>query len=142
MQGQRRHGGLVRFSVLPNAIYCDDAALYFQNRFLGLIRTRQIKVQKLDDIRKTQQFDRLAGEGVDDFAHQSVDSTSVEASSAWPTDSKLIYKVLRRAVSMSARLEAYGFADLSSKCIERWLKDIRKADLEITMASGKAGAGR
>ena len=85
---------------------------------------------------------RLAGEGLDDFADQSVDSTSVEASSAWPTDSKLIYKFLRRAVSMSSKLGAYGFADLSSRCIERWLEDIRKADFEIAMASGKAGAAR
>ena len=85
---------------------------------------------------------RMAGEGLEDFLDLAVDSTSVSASSAWPTDSKLIYKLLRRAVCVSAKLKKYGFAELSSKCIDRWLEEIRKADFAIAMAAGRSGASR
>jgi hypothetical protein len=76
-------------------------------------------------------------EGLDDFAEMTVDSTAVEADTAWPTDSMIILKLLARIWRIGSDLEQYGTENLQRHWTEQWLKKMRRENLAIVMADGK-----
>ena len=92
-------------------------------------------------IHRTQLL-RAMGEGLEDFRDLSVDSTSVEASSRWPTDSSSIERLLERAWRLGRSLDRWGLPAFKSGCAERWLKEIAKLDFQISTLKEQPGAKR
>ena len=85
---------------------------------------------------------RATDESLEDFRELSVDSTAVEASSRWPTDSSLIERLLERAWRLGRHLDNWGLPAFKSGCVERWLKEIGKLDFQISVSKDRVGAQR
>lgn len=88
------------------------------------------------------QLGNVRERGLDDFELLSVDSTAVRASSEWPTESKIIHKLLARVLAKGERLKEFELSPMRCACSERWIEQIRKTDFEIALCSNKAGAVR
>lgn len=83
---------------------------------------------------------QMATEELDDFKKAYIDSTSVKASSDWPTDSRMLYKLLERALRLGETLPKFGLEPLRCVCSERWLEQIRTLDFQIALIGSKANA--
>ena len=68
------------------------------------------------------QLNQFLNEGLDDFNYAVFDSTSVEASSSWPTDAAVISRLFVRIQIQSQKLESYGIINIWFSL----LKDILK----------------
>lgn len=79
-------------------------------------------------------------DGLDDFKRLAVDSTSVEASSAWPTDSKTVVDLCGRFFATESKLEALGFASASNLKGEEWLGQLTSLHKSISMSGSGRGA--
>lgn len=79
-------------------------------------------------------------EGKDDFRQQVVDSTAVNAHSAWPKDSTLIYGFIERIWRRGQNLKRFGVGNMVVAGIEETLSDLKKLDFEISNTRGKKGA--
>lgn len=75
-------------------------------------------------------------DGLEDFARLAVDSTAVEAASAWPTDSKTIVDLCDRFLSTESKLESFGFAAASRLKCEDWLGRLASLHKTISMSGG------
>lgn len=82
------------------------------------------------------QLDEAREEGLDDFTRMAVDSTAVEASSAWPTDSKTIVDLCGRFLSTEVKLEPFGFVAPSRRKCEDWHGQLIKLHKTISMSGG------
>jgi len=85
-----------------------------------------------------RQLAMALGEGLDDFARLTVDSTAVKACSAWPTDGKVLTGLLSRADRLGARLHLFGLKDFSRGRVPLWLEEMDKLEFQICLAAGKA----
>ncbi len=83
---------------------------------------------------KTHQFD--------DFEKLFIDSTSVEANTAWPTDSKMMLGLLRSVYQMGQKLDLFGLPNFTLFHCERWLLEMKQLDFEIAQIGGKPGSKR
>lgn len=77
------------------------------------------------------QLAHILGEGLDDFTYLQVDSTSVKASSSWPTDAGVILKLVQRAHGMGCRLDCFGLDPFEEFYMGTWLKKLKKLLFEI-----------
>jgi len=84
----------------------------------------------------------VRGEGLDDLSRVSADSFSVQADTAWPTDSGMILKLLSRAWRRAEKLPGFGLPTFAAAYIPLWLDRIRGLDREISFACGKPGSRR
>jgi len=96
---------------------------------------RYISLETLEYIHKCQLQDFL-NDGLDDFSYLTLDSTSVQASSSWPTDATIIYKLLFRAYTQSQKLSAFGIDNVPAWCVPDWLKKLKKLLFEINNTKG------
>ena len=76
-------------------------------------------------------------EGLDDFAEMTTDSSSVAANTAWPTDSAIILKLLRRVWNTGSRLEEYGTENFRRHWTEWWLEEMQSENFAIVMSDGR-----
>lgn len=83
---------------------------------------------------------RAQVEGLDDFKEETVDSTAVEANSAWPTDSLLIWGFLRRTNGLLARQAKLTGVDCKSAVVERWLEDLERLHKAISLLPSRPGS--
>jgi len=88
----------------------------------------------------TLQLGSIKEAGLDCFSTTTIDSTSVEASSGWPTDSKILYKLSRRVLRALQKLDHFGLDPVHCRCSERWLENIRRLDFQIALVQGKSNA--
>lgn len=65
----------------------------------------------LDLIHRAQLADYL-GEGLDSFKDLTIDSTAIKASSCWPTDANIIYRLFERCCRMGEKLARFGLPPL------------------------------
>ena len=84
------------------------------------------------------QLEIILGEGLDDFLETIVDSTAIEANSAWPTDSRLLLGLLERAFRRSQKLDAFGLDNLPTWWMPKWLEKLAKLHFRINNVAGKA----
>lgn len=96
---------------------------------------RYIGTETLTYIHKCQLIDFL-NEGQDDFSYLISDSTSVHASSSWPTDATIIYKLLFRAYMQSQKLSKFDIDDIKPWCMPGWLKYLKKLLFKINNTKG------
>ena len=88
--------------------------------------------ETLETIHRLQLADALK-DGLDDFERIAVDSTSVKASSAWPTDSKTIVDLCRRFLSTEAQLQHFGYEPASTRKCKDWLEKMDRLHKAISM---------
>ncbi len=58
------------------------------------------------------QLAMILDEGLDDFSQALLDSTAVEANSAWPTDARILLGLLERAFRRSQQLTRFGLSNI------------------------------
>jgi hypothetical protein len=83
---------------------------------------------------------KAKAEGLDDFAEVTVDSTAVEANSAWPTDSGLIWGFLRQASRLLGRQAELTGVECTSSLVERWLEDLERQHKAISLLPSRPGS--
>ena len=71
------------------------------------------------------QLAMIVDEGLDDFSQAILDSTAVEANSAWPTDARILLGLLERAFASSQKLERFGLSNVPSW----WVPHCRDPDI-------------
>jgi IS5 family transposase len=81
-------------------------------------------------------------EKLDDFDIFMADSTSVRANSEWPKDSRVIFKLLRRAVNTFLDFENKGWCTIRWYSMKKWLKQIHGFAREIDFTCGKRNGAR
>ena len=78
---------------------------------------------------------KLAREdGLDEFDTFIGDSTAVAANTRWPTDSGLLFGLLRRAFRLSQQLERYRMRNFRVHRMNQWLKKLKQLDFQINTA--------
>ncbi len=96
---------------------------------------RYLSIETLDYILECQLKDFL-NEGLDNFSYLIMDSTSVHASSSWPTDATIICKLLNRIYKQSQKLSKFEIEDIKPWCIPDWLKKLKELLFEINNTRG------
>jgi hypothetical protein len=80
----------------------------------------------------------VMSEGLDDMTKVAIDSFSVKANSAWPTDSGMLFKLLGRAYLVGTQMsEQFAVPGFTTGCVPVWLKTMKALDFEISCSSGK-----
>lgn len=70
-------------------------------------------------------------DGLDDFEKCQFDSTPVEANIAWPTDSALICKFIRRINARFKKLNKLGLKGEDRQKMGRWIRDFKNLDFQL-----------
>ena len=83
-----------------------------------------------------------SGEQLDDFKELTIDSTSVWANSAWPTDGKMILGLLERTFRQGGELKKFGLPGFRSGHVPRWFREMDKIEFRICLNAGKAHSNR
>ena len=83
------------------------------------------------------QLAMIVDEGLDDFSQAILDSTAVEANSAWPTDARILLGLLERAFTGTQQLERFGLSNIQPWWVPQWLKRLRTLLFKINHAAGK-----
>jgi hypothetical protein len=82
---------------------------------------------------------KAKAEGLDDFAEVTVDSTAVEANSAWPTDSSLVWGFLRQVYGLLGRQAKLTGVECTSSLVERWLEGLERQHKAISLLPSRPG---
>ena len=85
------------------------------------------------------QLDQFLNEDLDDFNYAVFDSTSVSASSSWPTDAAVIHRLFRRVQKQSLKLESFNVKNISSYYPLKWQRKLSKLLFEINNIKGTSG---
>jgi len=86
------------------------------------------------------QLNQFLNEGLDDFNYAVFDSTSVEASSSWPTDAAVIFRLFMRIHIQSLKLENFGIDNIKLWYTPYWLGKLSKLLFEINNTNGTPGS--
>jgi hypothetical protein len=86
------------------------------------------------------QIRKIKQEGLDDFKKLLIDSTSVKANSAWPTDAKMILGLVSRLHHLGQQLDQFGLLNFKKSRMPAWLKQLDRLELTINLTSGKANS--
>ncbi|MFW6152709.1 MAG: transposase [Verrucomicrobiota bacterium] len=78
-------------------------------------------------------YRKVAAEELDDFSSLTVDSTGIEANSAWPTESKLIFGFLQRIDKLLHRQASYTGVAYECKLVDRWLQKLENLHKSINL---------
>ena len=119
--------------------------IYYTNRNKKMPRPKTINEnlncissETLEFIHQCQ-LNQFLNEGLDDFNYAVFDSTSVSASSSWPTDAAIIYRLFRRVQVQSQKFELYGVKNICSYFPLIWLGKLSKLLFEINNTKGTPG---
>jgi IS5 family transposase len=85
------------------------------------------------------QLEQFLNEGLDDFSYAVFDSTSVHASSSWPTDAAVIYRLFIRIRNQALKFDRFDLKNISSKYPDKWLNKLSKLLFKINNTKGTAG---
>jgi hypothetical protein len=84
------------------------------------------------------QIEEIVSQGLEDFSTMILDSTHVEANSAWPTDGGIILKLIERIWRNGNKLEEFGFENFQRHWTETWIEKINKAVFKINTTDHKS----
>ena len=82
------------------------------------------------------QLSQFLNEGLDNFNYAVFDSTSVEASSSWPTDAAVICRLFSRIHVQTQKLKNFGVKNISEYYPVMWLKKLSKLLFKINNTKG------
>lgn len=88
------------------------------------------------------QLEDILDSGLDDFTYALFDSTSVQASSCWPTDAGIIYRLLERVYSYGQKLDDFGIKVIRPFYLETWFRELKELLFKINNARGTQKCGR
>jgi len=74
--------------------------------------------------------------GLDDFNYVLFDSTSVQASSCWPTDAGVVFRLLERVYAYGEKLEDFGIKSIPQFYFNSWLKSLKELLFKINNTRG------
>jgi len=94
----------------------------FPSRTAVFENVRKLSLSTLELIWACQ-MDMAKADGLDDFKVETVDSTSVESVSAWPTDTRLILGFMERAYNAGRKLSIFGLPIVREWHMPRWLEE-------------------
>jgi len=83
------------------------------------------------------QLGHILDERLDDFLDVQMDSTSVKASSSWPTDAGVILKLLSRVYARGGKLDRFGVESFKDFYMPTWLKELKALLFEINNTRSK-----
>jgi len=86
------------------------------------------------------QIQKIRQDGLDEFRKLLIDSTSVKANSAWPTDAKMVLGLLSRAYHLGQKLDQFGLLNFKQSRMPMWLEQLDRLELRINLTSGKANS--
>jgi len=107
-----------------------------------LVENLNLVSQKTQEQIHRAQMAMATDEGLDDFRDLTIDSTSVWANSAWPTDGKMIIGLLERAFRLGGDLKKFGLPGFNAGHLHRWFKEMSQIEFGICMNAGKANSKR
>lgn len=105
-------------------------------KYLGIVS------EKTMQLIHNAQMRLVLSSGLDDLRRLTVDSTAVEANSAWPSESGLILGHLARAARLLEKQGKLSGVTWASKLVDRWLSLIKKWHTAISMLGSVRGARR
>ncbi len=97
---------------------------------------------RTQDLIFDRQIEVLLQEELDDFRKLTIDSTAVEANTAWPTDGKILIGLLERTFSIGKKLDRLGLNNFNDGHVPGWLEKMNSIELSINLEAGKKGAQR
>ena len=77
------------------------------------------------------QLTHILDERLDDFLGVQLDSTSVKASSSWPTDAGVILKLLNRAYACGGKLNRFGVEPFKDFYMPMWLQELKAVKRQL-----------
>jgi hypothetical protein len=75
-------------------------------------------------------------EGLDSFTELTGDSTAINASSSWPTDANVIYRLFERSCRLGEKLALFGLTPLNVVCKDVLLKEVKNHARAIALLGG------
>jgi hypothetical protein len=78
----------------------------------------------------------IMNENLDDFRDITVDSTSVSASSEWPTDARIICRMLERVFLFGRKLENFGIKNIQEFYFPAWMNELKRLLFKINTVKG------
>jgi len=84
------------------------------------------------------QCEEIVQQDLDDFLTMILDSTHVQANSAWPTDGGIILKLIERIWRDGNKLEDFGYENVQRHWTEQWIQKIKKAVFQINTTDHKS----
>lgn len=84
----------------------------------------------------TCQLENIFKLGLDDLSYVLFDSTSVSASSRWPTDAGIILRLTERVYVYGKKLESFGVKPIKAFYLEDWLAELKQLLFKINNAKG------
>ena len=88
------------------------------------------------DLIMKRQLKDILESGLDDFNYALFDSTSVQASSCWPTDAGVIFRLLERVYAYGQKLEDFGISSIPQFYFKDWLKTLKELLFKINNTRG------
>jgi len=76
-------------------------------------------------------------ESLDTFDEVAFDSTSVKGNVSWPTESNLLYLLVKRIYHMGSQLDQWGVISMQERNFPKIIKDLNKLSTRIALESGK-----
>ena len=84
------------------------------------------------------QMGMIMKSGLDSMELVTVDSFSVAGNTEWPTDSRILLKLLQRAYHVGRTIiPKFGLPGFTIGCVPRWLKELSKLEFEIANTCSK-----
>lgn len=85
------------------------------------------------------QIRMISDAGLDDFEELTIDSTSVSGNSAWPTDSDILTRLVKRTFHRGRELHKFGIANIASRRFPNIIKTMTEFSRQINFTSRKPG---
>ncbi len=84
----------------------------------------------------TCQLEDIFNVELDDFSYVLFDSTSVSASTCWPTDAGIILRLLERVYIYGKKLEDFGVKSIQDFYLKDWFGELKQILFSINNAKG------
>ena len=85
-------------------------------------------------------YRKVRSEDLDTFSELTVDSTAIEANTAWPSESALMCGFLTRVHRLLGRQAEYTGVAYASKLVDRWLKELVGLHRQISLLPSRPGS--
>jgi hypothetical protein len=86
------------------------------------------------------QIRKILNESLDDFKRLQIDSTSVKGNTSWPTDSRILTRLVERIYHRSQLLCVFTIETIKNEKIERIIKEMNGLSKSIDLGVRKKGA--
>jgi hypothetical protein len=103
-------------------------------KYLGLVS------EKTHELLQRTLYRMVRDEELDEFEVLTVDSTAIEANTAWPSESALICGFLARIHRLLGLQARYTLVAYKSKLVDRWLKRLADLHRSINLLPARPGS--